>query len=104
MAFAPHLEIGYKRILGAFIERESGNTFEFSAAKPSELVGNAESPYPFPGYEVKVWVGPDANFRWADVKKTVAYIVVDEDAAGNPITQKWDIKKHRTYRYEGAGA
>ena len=32
------------------------------------------------------------DFRWANVKKTVAYVVVDEAADGSPITEKWRIR------------
>jgi hypothetical protein len=31
------------------------------------------------------------------VKKTVAVIVVDEDEFGLPVTEKWQLKKHREY-------
>ena len=30
--------------------------------------------------------------RYAKIKKTVAYVCVDEDAAGNAVVQKWQCK------------
>jgi hypothetical protein len=35
------------------------------------------------------------------VKKTVAYIVVDEDEFGLPVIEKWNIKRHRNYFKSG---
>jgi hypothetical protein len=34
---------------------------------------------------------------YALVKKTVAYIVVDEDDTGRAVIEKWRIKGHRVY-------
>ena len=93
MAFAPsttYFDIGDGTILGRFDEVEHGHTFEFSLALDS-------SDYPH-----KVWVsdqrvGGEQGWRWAIVKKTVAYIVVDEDDNG-PVIQKWYIKNHCLYR------
>jgi hypothetical protein len=31
------------------------------------------------------------------VKKTVAYVCVDEDEFGLPVVEKWHIKRHRQY-------
>lgn len=92
MAFAPHVEIGYKRILGSFIEKECGHHFEFSRPRDGEIT-------PWADYPVKVWVG-DGNFRWARVLKTVVHIVVDEGADGQPVADRWEIKRHVLYTYE----
>jgi len=35
--------------------------------------------------------------RYGKVLKTVAYIAIDEDEYGNPVVEKWDIKKYRKY-------
>ena len=74
--------------VGQFTEKEAGNYFEYSL--------NADGW--FAEYPHIVWVGgPGQGYRYANVKKTVAYIVVDEDEYGDPIEEKWDIKKHIKY-------
>lgn len=80
--------------IGSFIEKEVGNTFEFS--KNNEPMNVMED---FPH---KVWVASgqiagDSGFRYANVKKTVAYIAVDEDEFGLPVIEKWFIKGKRDY-------
>ena len=35
--------------------------------------------------------------RFAIVRKTLAYVAVDEDQWGNPVLQKWMITKRKTY-------
>jgi len=86
--------------IGSFVEKEEGNTFEFSRNKDA-LEGEA-----FIGccgcLPHKVWVasaqiGGDSGYRYADVKKTVAYIAVDEDEYGKPVMEKWHIKKKTDY-------
>lgn len=78
--------------VGAFVEKDCGNTFEYSNnVAPDNL---------FADYPHIVWVGGrtnDQGFRFANVKKTVAYVVTDEDAAGNPVVEKWNIKSNREY-------
>ena len=96
MAFAPEsvsFDRGDKSILGGFYEKECGKFFEFSV-NTDEF--DFAKPYPH-----KVWVttprpGIDSGYRYVTVKKTVVYIVVDEDEAG-PVMEKWDIKQHREY-------
>lgn len=44
----------------------------------------------------------DSGWRYALVKKTVAYIVVDEDDSGRAVIEKWSIKGHRFYNGEAA--
>jgi hypothetical protein len=39
----------------------------------------------------------DGTKRTATVKKTVAYVAVDEDEFGNPVVEKWQIKRHVVY-------
>ena len=89
MSFAPQNE----QVIGCFVERDFGKFFEFS---------ENENPEFFPGYKHKVWVtdpknGLDQGWRHALVKKTVAYIVVDENDDGTAVTQKWNIKEKREY-------
>jgi hypothetical protein len=40
----------------------------------------------------------DGSVRYATVLKTVAHVCVDEDDCGNPVIEKWQIKKHRCSR------
>tara|TARA_B100000780_G_C20656368_1_gene261349 strand:- start:134 stop:304 length:171 start_codon:yes stop_codon:yes gene_type:complete len=50
-------------------------------------------------YPHKVWVGrtDDEGWRYAIVKKTVAYVVTDEDDYGMPVVEKWMLKKNNVY-------
>lgn len=43
----------------------------------------------------KIWVGD--GYRYGTVKKTVAYVCVDEDQFGLPVVEKWEIKNHKLY-------
>lgn len=81
-------DIGDGSILGCFTESEYGNRFEFSTNNEG-CAFSSEYPH-------IVWVGNDKR-RFAMVKKTVAYIVVDEDETGAPVVEKWNIKAHRKY-------
>ena len=77
--------------IGEFVEKDYGHNFEFS---------NNNEDYLFENYPHKVWVGGitnDQGYRYALVKKTVAYIVVDEDDYGLPVVEKWNIKQHRVF-------
>jgi hypothetical protein len=88
MAYYTHT----KDPIGVFVEKDVGNFFEYS--HNDDPVSVCED---FPH---KVWVGGvvnDQGWRYANVKKTVAYIVTDEDEFGLPVIEKWDIKKHREY-------
>lgn len=82
--------------IGAFVEKENNNTFEFS-------INDEQDEYSLKireNYPHKVWVGGgqinDRGWRYASVKKTVAYIIIDEDDGG-PVLQRWDIKKFWEY-------
>jgi hypothetical protein len=90
MAFAPSAVYPIREG-GAFIEKDHGNLFEYDLHGESLL----------PEYPHRVWVSEnpvnDSGWRYALVKKTVAYIVVDEDESGQPVVQKWSIKAHRIY-------
>ena len=81
--------------IGAFVEKDAGNTFEYSINDDEQEWCSWNKEYPH-----KVWVGGAVNdwgFRYAVVKKTVAYIVTDEDEYGRPVVQKWQIKSQRDY-------
>lgn len=48
-------------------------------------------------YSHIIYVGPNAEeTRMAMIKKTVAYVIVDENENGF-VVEKWLIKKHRRY-------
>ena len=84
---------------GSFVEKDHGNFFEYDLV-PQDHV-NWERLTWSCGYPHRVWVSEnpvnDSGWRYALVKKTVVYIVVDEDESGQPVVQKWSIKGHRIY-------
>ena len=75
--------------IGAFVEKEVGNHFEFS-------LNDRDTWCDFPH---KICVGDvvGQGYRYGTVKKTVAYIAVDEDEFGLPVVEKWAIKNYREY-------
>ena len=86
MAFAP---AGILQA-GCFFEKEHGHFFEYDS-----LSSRAD-------YPQRVWVttphqGIDSGWRYAVVKKTVAYVVVDEADGGGDVVEKWEIKSQRQY-------
>lgn len=94
MAFASnttYFDVGDGSIIGSFVEKECGGFFEFSL----------DNDWTYEHYPHKVWVttpveGIDSGFRYALVKKTVCYILVDVDENG-PVLERWYIKDYRTY-------
>lgn len=92
MSFAPWDALS--RLLGSF-ELSNGNAFEYEPNNP------ADSWLPVVNYPHRVWVAScpinESGWRYANVKKTVAHIVIDEDDYGQPVIEKWSIKKHRTF-------
>ena len=91
MAFAPYTNdrrtIGVDpKVLGQFQEKDYGLHFEFA-----ENDGWLAEEYPH-----KIFVG-HGEVRVGLVKKTVAYVVIDEAADGTPVEQKWAIKNYREY-------
>ena len=97
MAFAPsstYNDVGDGSIIGKFVEKEIGNLFEYSVNNDPFFV-NEDFPH-------KIWVttpreGVDSGFRYGLVKKTVAYIVTDEDEYGLPVVEKWLVKDSTVY-------
>lgn len=93
MAFAPHTNCqrpeNAPRVMGQFREADTDNFFEYT-----DMNGHRS---PFPGFDHRVFVGPNGETRYARILKTVAYIVTDEAEDGTAITEKWAIKAHRTY-------
>ena len=104
MSFAPnstYFDIGDGSNLGYFIEKETGNLFEFS--ENPDLVmfplahGGRNTDYPH-----MVWVttpveGIDCGYRQAKVLNTVIHIVTDERADGSAVVERWEIKKLTKY-------
>lgn len=88
MAFAPlYNEFKGNIVKGQFREKVFGKLFEFGDTELS----------PFEGFNQLVCVA-DHSYRYCNIKKTVAYIVVDEDDNGNPVVQKWNINSLKLYR------
>ena len=77
-----------KNPIGAFVEKDTGNTFEFSHNDDPYNGFNEDFPH-------KIWVGD--GYRYGNVMKTRVVICVDEDEFGLPVTEKWYTKKHREY-------
>jgi hypothetical protein len=82
--------------IGRFVEKDTGNYFEYSL---NDEPMNSHLGEDFPH---KVWVGGGGvagmtGWRYANVRKTVAVIVVDEDEFGLPVTEKWYLKSNKEY-------
>ena len=77
--------------IGCFTEKEVGNYFEYS---------NNDDPFnwceDFP-HKILVCDVIGQGYRYGIVKKTVAYIAVDEDEFGLPVLEKWQLKKNIEY-------
>ena len=87
MGFYTHTEAP----IGCFTEREAGNYFEYSLNTDS-MVFCEDFPH-------KIWVGDQLGspYRYGIVKKTVAYVAVDEDEFGLPVLERWELRKNTTY-------
>jgi|TARA_R110000787_G_scaffold198055_1_gene309238 hypothetical protein len=85
-------DVGDGSIIGGFREKDYYHFFEFSKNDPDHLLDGVHYPH-------KVWVGDvfGSPYRYATVKKTVAYILVDEDEYGEPVVEKWAIKEQTVY-------
>jgi hypothetical protein len=75
----------YPTVLGSFVEKTAGQTHEYSPNNTGMMHH----------YPHKLWTLD--GFRYANIHKTVAYIVTDEDEYGNPVVEKWQIKQHKTF-------
>ena len=80
MAYA----LKYQDLLGSFVEADFGHTFEYEARSgfPADF---------HPDLQHMIHVG-DNQTRLANVLKTVAYVLCDEDDL-----QKWAIRRHREF-------
>ena len=92
MSYAPIREI--KNVIGTFKNKQYGTSFDYEKNRSLYWLPNGDYPH-------RVWVSDnpiaESGWRYANVKKTVAHIVVDEDSYGQPIIEKWQIKNHVTY-------
>lgn len=79
MSFAPIQEL--ENLVGRFVEVDFGKIFEYKLNKTGM----------FTEFEYIMFVGGDQE-RFANIKKTVAYVLVDEYEV-----QKWNIKQHKVY-------
>lgn len=84
-------------VLGCFEEKDCGNYFEYAMEEDYQAFELAGKMREFP-HRVFVMDNPifECGYRRALVKKTVAYIVVDEDENG-PVIEKWHLKKNNEY-------
>jgi len=100
MAFADrttYYDVGDGSILGSFVEKDTGNFFEFSQnpelilAPPAHGGRNVEYPH-------LVWVGGvvGRKTRYARVLKNVVHIITDETDDGW-VVEKWNTKTYREY-------
>jgi hypothetical protein len=82
-----------KNPIGVFVEKDTGNYFEFSVNDDPYNGFNEDFPH-------KIWVGGTVNdqgYRYGNVMKTRVVICVDEDEYGLPVTEKWYLKSHKEY-------
>ena len=108
MTFAPHsnTDVHYNRlqgiegpaiVRGTFQTRDSEAHFEYS----DRPVGSAHGDTFAPEFQHVIYTADGT--RLATVKKTVVYVVTDEDADGQPVVEKWSVKGHRAYDTEWVG-
>lgn len=87
---------------GRFQEKEFGVLFEYSELDQGHAFFEHDKSI---GATHLVYVGPwctpqpgvDRGSRAAIVKRTVAYVAVDEDDHGLPVWEKWNLKNHVEY-------
>lgn len=90
-----------KNPIGRFVEKDTGNYFEYSLNDEMTLAppahGGRNMVFPH-----KVWVGGEGvcgmwGWRYAKVCKTVVHIITDEDENGWAVVEKWQIKNNVEY-------
>lgn len=77
------------KAIGGFEEKEFGKFFEYRISDgntPRQGTYGIDNGFT---HEIAIC---DGSVRFANVKKTVAYVIVDEDEFGNPVIEKWKIK------------
>jgi hypothetical protein len=72
---------------GEFVEQTHGEVFTYRLTHDVWALNQGYK------HEVDVLDG----VRYANVKQTVAYVCVDEDADSTAVIEKWNIKQHKLY-------
>lgn len=72
--------------VGYFVEKEFKYEFTYRKTTNEWALGY--------GFEYEFDVGYSTEVRFCNVKKTRAYIVVEEDETGLPVVQTWVLSKH----------
>ena len=85
----------YQTTIGQFTERSVGKTPEYSPNTDIESGWDPKWDQFAQDFPHKLWTLD--GYRYARVLKTVAYVVVDEDDTGLPVTEKWDITSHKVW-------
>lgn len=78
------------KAIGAFREKDFDKLFEYRLSEgntPLQL-----NLFKDLGFIHEIAMS-DGSVRFANVKKTVAYVVIDEDINSQPIIEKWQIKQ-----------
>jgi hypothetical protein len=110
MAYAPHhngdvrsqVQLGVENrlpvILG-YIVNDSGANYEYAEnlTDVSLLGWDADLPHIIYVRGVGKNGQGDGESRYAKVLKTVIYVAVDEDENGQPVLEKWKLKRHEKY-------
>lgn len=89
--FAPLSDVDKKMVIGRFYEKSHNKLFEYALADDPWAKKH--------GLLHKLYM-TNKEFRFANVKKTVAEVAVDENDGGTPKIEKWKIKQHVVYTYE----
>jgi hypothetical protein len=102
MSYAPHTNTDVKHqranpyakatlplLLGSFRHKDTEAFFEYS----ERLAPNCDWA---PDLPHQLFMS-DGSVRAANIKQTVAYVAIDEDAEGRPVLERWPLKQHRHY-------
>jgi hypothetical protein len=73
------------------IVNDLGNFFDVAPREANDLPGWAAD------CAHRIYVGNAGETRLARILKTVAYVVIDEDANGAPVYEKWPLRSSRFY-------
>ena len=86
-AFRHNTQATEKGMTMQFTHKETDATFVYeNVTSENEIAWWADFPH-------KIFMS-DGSVRYATVLKTVAHVCVDEDDYGNPVIEKWQIKRH----------
>ena len=92
---------GAPRATGNFTHAETGAYFEYGAIDGGQFseydLSIGASHIVYVGQWSRPWERIERGTRAAIVKRTVAYVAIDEDDYGCPVWEKWPIRKHNVY-------